>query len=162
MRGKSGSGNLNQLFKLRSEDDPVLKKWLTHTTNYTSCHAQNEILNVMANAVIRAIANSIRSLPILQFSIIVDGTQDISGAEQESICLRYVDHDLMPHEVFIGLYVVSETTGQAIADMATDVLVRLSLPMAGLRGQGYDGAANMAGKYSGAQAILRRQQPLAL
>jgi len=58
--------------------------------------------------------------------------------------------------------VVSERTGQAIADMATDVLVRLNLPMAGLRGQGYDGAANMAGKYSGAQAILRRQQPLAL
>lgn len=79
LRGKSGSGNLNQLLKLRSVDGPVLKKWLTHTTNYTSCHAQNEILNVMANTVICDIANSIRSLPILQFSIIVDGTQDISG-----------------------------------------------------------------------------------
>ncbi|KAJ8381375.1 hypothetical protein SKAU_G00021530 [Synaphobranchus kaupii] len=162
LRGKSGSGNLDQLLKLRSEDDPVLKKWLTRTTNYTSWNAQNEILNVMSNTVIRDIANTIRSLPIQQFSIIVDGTQDISGAEQESICLRYVDHDLVPHEEFIGLYVMSETTGQAIADMATDVLVRLNLPMAGLRGQGYDGAANMAGKYSGAQAILRRQQPLAL
>lgn len=68
----------------------------------------------------------------------------------------------MPHEEFIELYVVSEMTGQAIPNMATNVLVRLNLPMAGLRGQGYDGAANMAGKYSGAQAILRRQQPLAL
>lgn len=49
LRGKSGSGNLDQQLKLRSEDDPVLKKWLTH---YTSCHAHNEILNVMANTVI--------------------------------------------------------------------------------------------------------------
>jgi len=52
----------------------------------------------MANTVIRDIAKTIRSLPILQFSIIVDGTQDISGVEQESICLRYVDHDLVPHD----------------------------------------------------------------
>lgn len=100
--------------------------------------------------------------PFCSFSIIVDGTWDKSGAEQESICLHYVDHDLVPHEEFVGLSVVSETTGQAIADMATDVLVRLNLPMAGLQGRGYDGAANMAGKYSGAEAILRRQQPLAL
>lgn len=68
----------------------------------------------------------------------------------------------MPHEEFVGLYRVSETTGQGIAKVAADVLLRLNLPMSGLRGQIYDGAANMAGLYTGAQAILRRQQPLAL
>lgn len=116
----------------------------------------------MANTVIQGIAAEIRSLPIVQFSVIVDGTQDVSGAEQESVCLRYVDHDLVPHEEFIGLYRVSETTGEGIAKVATDVLLRLNLPMSGLRGQSYDGASNMAGKYTGAQAIVRRQQPLAL
>lgn len=34
--------------------------------------------------------------------------------------------------------------------MAADVLLRLNLPMSGLRGQTYDGASNMAGKYTGA------------
>lgn len=116
----------------------------------------------MANTVIQGIAAEIRSLPIVQFSVIVDGTQDVSGAEQESVCLRYVDHDLVPHKEFIGLYRVSETTGEGIAKVATDVLLRLNLPMSGLRGQSYDGASNMAGKYTGAQAIVRRQQPLAL
>lgn len=60
---------------------------------------------------------------------------------------------------FVNLY---ETTGQGIAKVAADVLLRLNLPMSGLRGQTYDGASNMAGKHTGAQAILRRQQPLAL
>ncbi|XDV43533.1 hypothetical protein PO909_012000 [Leuciscus waleckii] len=45
----------------------------------------------------------------------MDGTQDVSGVEQESICIRYVDHDLIPHEEFVGLYEVSSTTGNATA-----------------------------------------------
>ncbi|XP_072565314.1 zinc finger MYM-type protein 1-like [Paramormyrops kingsleyae] len=158
------SGNLHQLLKLRAEeDDPILLKWLTdRKTMYTSPKLQNEILNIMANTVIRGITAEIQALPILQFSVIIDGTQDVTGAEQESVCLRYVDHDLVPHEEFVGLYRVSDTTGQGIAKVAADVLLRLNLPLSGLRGQTYDGAANMAGKYTGAQAILRRQQPLAL
>ena len=38
----------------------------------------------------------------------------------------------------------------------------LQLPLACLRGQTYDGAANMAGVYNGAQALARQEQPLAL
>lgn len=49
---------------------------------------------------VRNIVQTIRSLAVLQFSIIIDG---ISGTEQESICFRYVDEDLVPHEVFVGL-----------------------------------------------------------
>nr|XP_005755119.1 PREDICTED: zinc finger MYM-type protein 1-like [Pundamilia nyererei] len=96
------------------------------------------------------------------FSIIIDGTQDITGREQESICFRYVDEDLVPHEVFVGLYEVSGTTGVEIARTAVDVLLRLNLPMSCLRGQTYDGAVNMSGAYSGAQAEVKKQQPLAL
>ncbi len=120
------SGNLYRLIKLRAEeDDPVLLKWLTdRATAYVSPKSQNEILNIMANTIIRGIASEIRSLALVQFSVIVDGTQDISGIEQESVCLRYVDHDLMPDEEFIGLYSLSETTGQGFAKMVTDVLLR--------------------------------------
>lgn len=88
---------------------------------------------------------SIQSLPALQYSLIIDGTQDVSGIEQESICFRYVDHDIIPH-------------GVEIARVAADVLLRLNIPMSGLRGQTYDGAPNMSGR----QAELKRQQPLAL
>ncbi|GAA6095220.1 zinc finger MYM-type protein 1-like, partial [Tachysurus ichikawai] len=92
----------------------------------------------------------------------MDGTQDLSGKEQESVCLRYVDHDLIVHEEFVGMYEVSVTTGENLAKVLKDVLLRRNLSITGLRGQAYDGAANLAGKYSGAQAIIKESQPLAL
>ncbi|KAI4815397.1 hypothetical protein KUCAC02_005543 [Chaenocephalus aceratus] len=101
-------------------------------------------------------------MPVVQFAIIIDGTQDISGVEQESICVRSVDADLQPKEEFLGIYQVSSTTGQNIAKMACDVMTRLQLPLSQLRGQTYDGAANMAGRLQGVQAILRKEQPLAV
>lgn len=98
----------------------------------------------------------------MQYSLIIDGTQDISGTEQESICLRFVDHDLVPQELFVGLYQVPGTTGVEISKAAVDVLLRLNLPVSSLRGQTYDGAANMSGKFSGVQAELKKIQPFAL
>lgn len=53
------------------------------------------------------------------------------------------------------------TTGENLAKVVMDVLQCLKLPITGLHGQAYDGAANMAGKYNGAQAIERKIQPLA-
>jgi len=49
-----------------------------------------------------------------------------------------------------------------IAAIVQDVLVRIDLPIDNLRGQTYDGAANMAGVYNGCQAIIAQKQPLAL
>ncbi|KAF3841836.1 hypothetical protein F7725_023787, partial [Dissostichus mawsoni] len=41
-------------------------------------------------------------------------------------------------------------------------MLRLNLPLSGLRGQTYDGEANMSGDRKGAQARIREMQPLAL
>lgn len=155
-------GNLFQLLKFQAKDDARLSHWLSQCQDYTSPQIQNEILQLVSNSVVRDIAKSIRSLPVLQYSLIIDGTQDISGAEQESICLRFVDNDLVPQEVFFGLYQVPGTTGVEIARAAIDVLQRLNIPVSCLRGQTYDGAANMSGKYSGVQAELKKMQPLGL
>lgn len=45
------------------------------------------------------------------------------------MCLIFVDHDLVPHKVFISLYEVSGTSGEEIANVVADVLIRLNLPM---------------------------------
>uniref|UniRef100_A0AAX7SIF0 DUF4371 domain-containing protein n=2 Tax=Astatotilapia calliptera TaxID=8154 RepID=A0AAX7SIF0_ASTCA len=155
-------GNLFQHLKYNAKDDVCLSDWLICCHDYTAPPVQNEILQLFGNCIVRNIAQTIQSLTVLQFSIIIDGTQDITGREQESICFRYVDEDLVPHEVFVGLYEVSGTTGVEIARTAVDVLLRLNLPMSCLRGQTYDGAVNMSGAYSGAQAEVKKQQPLAL
>ena len=60
------------------------------------------------------------------------------------------------------LYNVPGTTGDTISKMVFDVLMRLNLPLSGLRVQTYDGAANMSGVYNGCQAKVKEQQPLAI
>ncbi|KAK0144467.1 Zinc finger MYM-type protein 1 [Merluccius polli] len=162
LRGhENDEGNFKQHLEQKAESDPNLASWLLRNHAYTSPECQNELLQLMSNTIIRQIAKNIHSLPVLQYSLIMDGTQDISGTEQISICLRYVDADLEPQEDFVGLYEASSTTGENLFRIASDVLLRLNLLFSGLRGQTYDGAANMSGHLSGTQALIRRQQPLA-
>lgn len=155
-------GNFRQLLRLRSEDVEGLETWIEKRSNYLSPQIQNEILKILSTDIVREIASTVRNLPTLQYSIIMDGTQDVAGVEQESFCIRYVDDDLNPHEEFVGLYEVTTTTGENLARVAIDVLQRLNLPLHGLRGQTYDGAANMSGKTGGVQAKIKEMQPLAL
>ncbi|KAF3841502.1 hypothetical protein F7725_007364 [Dissostichus mawsoni] len=109
LRGHAAEeGNLSQLLKVRSEDDPGLERCLsTRKHDFTSPQIQNEMLNLFANTLIREIISAIYKLPLLQYSIIIDGTQDIEGTTQEAICVRYVDHDLVPQEAFLGSGTVS-------------------------------------------------------
>jgi len=56
-------------------------------------------------------------------AVIVDGTRDISGIEQESICIRYVSEDLVPTEVFLDFYEVEVTTENNIAQVVHDATI---------------------------------------
>jgi Domain of unknown function (DUF4371)/hAT family C-terminal dimerisation region len=154
-------GNFMALLMLRCEDQPLLEQWLKKKTNMTSSDIQNEILQQHSHVIIRTICARIRTTSEI-FSVIVDGTQDTSGIEQESVCIRYVDADLYAHESFVGMYEASDSTGKTIASIVMDTLIRLQLPIESLRGQTYDGAANMAGAYNGCQAEIKKRQPLAL
>ena len=105
-----------------------MKRWLARKTSYTSSISQNELLKIMAHMVLRSIFSDID-----QFAMIVDGTQDVQGLEQESICVRYVDASYGAHEDFVGLYTIVETTGASLSNMIQDALLRLHLPIINLR-----------------------------
>ncbi|GAB0099665.1 hypothetical protein DMENIID0001_155520 [Sergentomyia squamirostris] len=85
----------------------------------------------------------------------------MSGREQVSMCIR-IAKNLEPAEFFLGLFEASETTGDSLAKMILDVLLRYNLPIDKLRGQCYDGAANMSGVRQGVQTIRKAKQPLVL
>ncbi len=111
-------GNFHQLIKYKAEDDDELTSWLQRPNNFTSPKIQNEVLKIVSNTIVHDITKEILSLPVVQYSLIIDGTQDAAGFEQESFCLRFVDKDLQPREEFIGLYQVTSTTGENIASVA--------------------------------------------
>jgi len=75
-------------------------------------------------------------LRVVAYSVTVDGTQDISGHEQQSICLQYVDKQLKLVEAvtqaFIGMHEPPGTTRQTTADCVLDVLIRMELPVSQL------------------------------
>ena len=153
-------GSYLQLLKLRTEDVPDLQMYLRNTTNFTSPGAQNEMIEMFSHQILRNIVSDIQQNEF--YAVTADGTQDISGQEQESFCLRHVDSDLYVHEDFIGLYEVPSTTGDVLARTLFDVLARSGLSISNMRAQTYDGAANMSGCYSGCKARVQERQPLAL
>ena len=53
----------------------------------------------MTKNIVSGVADTIRDLPVIQYAIIMDGTQDIPGQEQDN---TYVDNGQKPHEEFIG------------------------------------------------------------
>ena len=69
--------------------------------------------------------------------------------------MRYVDHDLVPYELFIGLYALSWTTRKEIAQVAVDVLLRLNLPMSGCVVR-HMMELPICQASTGAQAVLKR------
>ena len=140
--------------KLRSEDDPDLEVYLKR-----SLRGQKEMTEMLSHCILREVVNDIQNNRC--FAIIVDGTQEVSVQEQESICLRYVNSDLHVHKDLVGLYEIPSTTSESIVGMVFDVTTRFALPSSNLRAQTYDGAANMSSHYTGCQARVRQCQPLA-
>jgi hypothetical protein len=162
LRGHSEeTGNYSQLLSLIAQRDAQLKQWLNRVTNFTSHDCQNEMLTLLAHAVVRKIVSTVKA-ESFQFALVVDGTQDCAGLEQEAICIHFVNKTLTVCELFIGLYNPPDTTGQTLCLVVKDVLTRLTLSLEDLRAQTYDGAANMSGKYNGCQATSNKEQPLAL
>ncbi|XP_050066136.1 52 kDa repressor of the inhibitor of the protein kinase-like [Aphis gossypii] len=64
-------------------------------------------------------------------------------------------------EHFLGFTKVEHVTGEYLADTILQILKEKNLDLALLRGQGYDGAANMSGAFKGVQSRIASLQPLA-
>ncbi len=93
----------------------------------------------------------------------VDETTDSSNREQAAFCMRWVDQEFQAHEDFIGLYqLMSGTSANSIMDMIRDVMLRLNLSFAKLRGQCYDGASSMSGIRTGVATQISKEEPRAV
>ena len=57
---------------------------------------------------------------------------------------------------------MDRTSGQALADMILDRMREYNLDPAFIRGQGYDGAGNMSGKFRGCAALISQSCPRAV
>ncbi|KAF0294043.1 Zinc finger MYM-type protein 1 [Amphibalanus amphitrite] len=158
-RREEKTSNLQRLLDQSERTCPALKTWRKRKQTFTSPEIQNEILELMASAIVRQIANSVREDV---FAVMADETRDSAGTEQVAICLRSVNKQLEVEEQLIGLYSVESTTALVLSTVIKDALLRMELDLKQLRGQCYDGAANMSGKFKGVQALIKQEEPRAV
>ena len=158
-------GNVTQLLLLRSKDNPTIFKKLSSVTGannrkFTHQDYQNELLNLMANEVLRTNLNAIKQSKF--YSTMCDEYTDVANKEQLSFCLRWIDENLCAREDFLGYYELPNIKSDTIVAVIRDCLIRFELPIQNLRRQTYDGASNMMGKRSGVAQQILKDQPKAL
>ena len=76
----------------------------------------------------------------------------MSGKEQESICMKFIDESFNAVEAFIGMYDSIDCKLCIWCAHKTSTAVKSTAC-----GQTFDGAANMSGIYKGCQALIRER-----
>ena len=112
----------------------------------------DELINIMANIVIKIILQEVQESPY--FSIPVDSTPDITYTGQLCITLRYVlsSGSVERFETFVP---IKSDTGLGIAEVILTFLPKNSTDVKYCRGQSYDNASNMSGKYKDVQQRIK-------
>ena len=71
-----------------------------------------------------------------------------------AIVLRFVNRNGFIQERFFDVVHVLDTTTSTVKREIVNVLSRYDLSIQNIRGQGYDGASNMHGEWTGLQALF--------
>lgn len=108
---------------------------------------------IMGEKTKQVIAEEIKHAKYL--SVIIDSTPDLAHVDQLTFVFRFVSVDGRVVERFLGFEPIHSRTGVSLAESVIEMVHRLGLNLSNCRGQSYDNASNMAGKYSGLQAHLK-------
>jgi hypothetical protein len=95
------------------------------------------------------------------FSVTVDSTPDNSHTDQLTCVIRYLEND-GPVERFLTFLSNTGHKGNEMADALISFLQTVGLDISNCRGQSYDNASNMSGKYIGMQTLIRQKSPYAI
>lgn len=139
-------GNFREILRYRAQGDFEMKSYLEAPgkIKYISHTSQNHKIDACNKVLLNKVVSRVNASKC--FSILADETTDISGIEQVSLCVRYVElNTLILTEEFLQFVPISDMTGEGIANSILKNLQQFGINMKYLRGQGYDGAAAMSG-----------------
>lgn len=163
--GCSNNGNYLGFLELISEYDPFLKEHIqkyggagSGNVSYLSSFTCDEFVKVMGKRVLDQIVKEVKEAKY--YSISVDSTPDVAHTDQLTFIIRYVRNS-EPTERFLKFIPVHGHTAETLFNEVIGVLSENEIPLSNCRGQAYDNASNMSGKYTGLQARIRAENPLA-
>ena len=163
--GSPSNGNFLGIIELLSEYDEFLKNHIenhanrgTGHTSYLSSTIVEEIVNEMGLAVFNEIVLRIKKSKY--FSVSVDSTPDESHMDQLTVIFRYMEND-SPVERFVTFLPNQGHKSQEMFDGLVKLLSEFEIDLQNCRGQSYDNASAMSGKFNGLQAKVAAVNPLA-
>lgn len=163
--GSVHNGNFLGIMELIAQFDPFLQSHLNDYGNagrgkpsYISSTIVEELIKLMADKVRGTIVSEIKEAKY--FSVSVDSTPDLSHVDQLTVIVRYLLQGKAV-ERFMTFLQIESHKAESLASNLVTYFETQTIDFMDCRGQSYDNASNMAGRYSGMQARLRAINPLA-
>ncbi|KAK9714341.1 hypothetical protein RND81_06G087200 [Saponaria officinalis] len=156
--GSLNRGNFLEFIQAIASFNKDVEKVILENASYTSHQIQQEILSIYSGRIRDVIRNEIGDQ---KYCIIVDETKDVSKREQMTVVLRFVDKNGYIQERLFDLIHVKETNALYLKGDTEECLLAHKLNIENIRGQGYVGASNMRGEWSGLQALFLNECPYA-
>lgn len=164
--GSPNNGNYLGLLELISEYDDFLKNHIKQHgnsgsghTNYLSSTICETFVELVGKRVFDEIISRIKQSKY--YSVSLDSTPDEGHVDQLTLIFRYLE-GFTPVERFVTFM---PNQGHKAADMfksLTEFLKENEIPIEDCRGQSYDNASSMSGKYRGLQALVLAENSLAV
>ena len=136
----------------------ITQKLVTHQLSATT---QNDLLKCCYQVITEGLLKEVKASKIS--ALILDEASDTSNKEQLSFCLRFVDSNNDIREEFLKFIHCDEgVTGRDLFEAMTNTLSEFGFDLMNCRGQGYDGAGDMAGKVNGLSGTVLQSNKSAL
>ena len=125
----------------------------------TSPPTQNKLVKITGkHIIVRDVVEGI--IQSTYYSVLANEVTSHS-TEHLALCARFDDADGDIREEFLSFQQLDCIAGQCIAEGIVGFLRDVGLQVENIRGQGYDGASNMASAHVGVQARIKELAPLA-
>ena len=164
--GSAKNGDYLGVLELLSEFDSFLEEHLKMYGNpgkgnpsYLSANICEEFIELMGQQVLYTILEELKESKY--YSISVDSTPDISHTDQLTFTVRYIK-GCEPVERFLMFIPIFSHGAKDLTDTVVDFLSENKIPLSNCRGQSYDNASNMSGKYTGLQARIHQLNEFAI
>lgn len=164
--GSPNNGNFLGIIELLSNYDIFLKEHIekygncgSGRVNYLSSTIYEELVEEIGKLVYAEIINRLKKAKI--YSVTLDGTSDAGHVDQLTIVFRYIENDT-PVERFLQFLSNQGHKAQDMFHGLTNVLKENNISINDCRGQSYDNASPMSGKLNGLQALVVKENPLAI
>ena len=163
--GSRLNGNFLGILELLAQYDNFLAGHIaTHAnrgrghTHYLSSTIMEALVHTMGEKVLGEIISRVKKSKY--YSISLDSTPDAAHTDQINLVLRYMERD-GPVERFVTFMANKGQRAQDMFDALMEFLDSHCLDIRNCRGQSYDNASAMRGKYNGLQAKVREKNSFA-